>query len=81
MARTPDFAKARQMIYAAHGEDPTKHTLPDGSQIPYETHYATQMESYLSKRCPDASEVLRLAVCGQHFRRWEVPRDSYPKTK
>nr|OQO19462.1 hypothetical protein B0A51_14404 [Rachicladosporium sp. CCFEE 5018] len=81
MARTPDFAKARQMIYAAHDDDPTKHTLPDGSQIPYETHYSTQMESYLSKRCPDASEVLRLAVCGQHFRRWEVPRDSYPKTK
>jgi hypothetical protein len=80
MASTPNFAEARRLIYAAHDEDPTKLSL-DGTEIPYETHYATKMEKYLNKRAPNSSDVLKLAVCGQHFRRWEVPRDSYPKTK
>lgn len=76
-----NFAEARSKIYAAHDEDPTKHTTSDGSEIPYETHYSRKMESYLAKRKPDASDVLKLAICGQHFRRWEVKRDSYPMTK
>lgn len=75
------FARAHAKICQAHDEDPNKHTTSDGKEIPYETHYAEQMELYLSKRAPDASDVLKLAVCGQHFRRWEVPRDSFPKTK
>lgn len=74
------FTKVRNSIYAAHDEDPTKITI-DGNEVPYETHYAHKMESYLSKRAPDASDVLRLAICAQHFRRWEVPRSSYPMTK
>ena len=75
------FTKARTLIYAAHDEDPNPHTISAGATKPYETHYAEQMELYLSQREPDASEVLKLAVCGQHFSRWEVPRDSFPMTK
>ncbi|EMC92034.1 hypothetical protein BAUCODRAFT_78464 [Baudoinia panamericana UAMH 10762] len=78
---SPDYEKARLKIYKAHDEDPNKHTTSDGKEVPYETHYAEQMESYLAKRAPDASDVLKLAVCGQHFRRWEVPRDKYPMTR
>lgn len=74
------FEKARSDIYKAHDEDPNKVTI-NGQELPYETHYAQKMESYLSKRAPDASDVLKLAVCAQHFRRWEVPRSSYPMTK
>ena len=74
------FEKARSAIFAAHSEDPNKITIDD-QELPYETHYAQKMESYLSKRAPDASEILNLAVCAQHFRRWEVPRSSYPMTK
>ncbi|KAK3699785.1 hypothetical protein LTR37_016294 [Vermiconidia calcicola] len=62
------FEKARAEIYIGHDEDPTKVTI-DGKEVPYERHYAEKMESYLSKREPDASEVLRLAV------------SSYPMTK
>lgn len=77
----PDrYTKARADIFSAHNEDPNKITL-NGQEIPYETHYAEKMEAYLSKRSPSASEVLRLAVCAQHFRRWEVPRSDYPMTK
>ncbi|KAK5134505.1 hypothetical protein LTR08_006422 [Meristemomyces frigidus] len=75
------FNCARTRIYAAHDEDPTPHTTAAGATKPYETHYAEQMERYLAQRAPDASEVLRLAVCGQHFRRWEVRRDSFAMTR
>lgn len=75
-----NFTKARTSIFAAHNEDPNKITVT-GKEMPYETHYAEKMESYLARRSPDASEVLRLAVCAQHFRRWEVPRSDYPMNK
>ena len=74
------FRKARSDIYAAHDEDPNKITI-NGQELPYETHYAQKMESYLAKRAPDASDILKLAVCAQHFKRFEVPRSSYPLTK
>ncbi|EME85407.1 uncharacterized protein MYCFIDRAFT_210225 [Pseudocercospora fijiensis CIRAD86] len=75
------FEKARGLIYAAHNEDPNKHTKQDGSELPYETHYSQKMEGFLHKRAPSASEVLKLAICGQHFRRWEVRRDSFTEGK
>jgi hypothetical protein len=81
MPGSPNYAEARRLIYAAHDEDPNKHTTSDGQEVPYETHYSAKMEKFLNKRAPDASDVLKLAICGQHFRRWEVPRDSYPRTK
>lgn len=70
------FEKALAAIDAAHAEDPR--STPEG---PYELVYARKCTAYLTKLDPDASEVLRLAVRAQHFRRWEVPRDSYPMTK
>lgn len=76
-----NYEQARKLIYAAHDEDPNKHTTSDGTQIPYETHYSQKMEKYLQKRAPNASDVLKLAICGQHFRRWESPRSDYPMTK
>lgn len=80
MAASNNFAAARTLIYEAHHEDPNKITVA-GAEMPYETHYAEKMEAYLAKRSPDASEILRLAVCAQHFRRWEVPRSDYPMNK
>jgi hypothetical protein len=77
----PNFTAARAQIYAAHDQDPTKHTLSTGETLPYETHYSHKMESYLLQRSPHASDVLKLAICGQHFRRWEVPREQFPLTK
>jgi hypothetical protein len=79
MMATP-YEKAVALIDAAHAEDPNKTTV-DGKEIPYELHYAEQMSHYLHLRAPDASDTLRLAIRSQHFRRWEVPRSSYPMTK
>ncbi|KAF2866445.1 glutamyl-tRNA synthetase [Massariosphaeria phaeospora] len=74
------YEAALAAIDAEHAKDPKKITV-DGADVPYELHYAQKCTSYLSKHTPDASEALRLAVRAQHFRRWEVPRDSYPMTR
>lgn len=76
----PNFTKASQLIDEAHAQDPKKIEI-NGQEVPYELHYAQQMTSYLEKRSPNASDAVKLAVRAQHFRRWEVPRDSYPMTK
>lgn len=68
-------------IDAAHSEDPTKITLASDETIPYELHYARKMTSYLNQRASSASETLQLAIRAQHFRRWEIPRSSYPMTR
>jgi hypothetical protein len=74
------FEKALLAIDAAHSEDPNKVTI-NNTEMPYELHYAQKCTSYLEKRAPDAPDHLRLAIRAQHFRRWEVPRSSYPMTR
>ncbi|OJD16923.1 hypothetical protein AJ78_02960 [Emergomyces pasteurianus Ep9510] len=74
------FDEALVRIDDAHREDPNIVSL-DGSQVPYELHYANKMTKYLELRDSSASEILRLAVRAQHLRRWEIPRSSYPMTR
>lgn len=74
------YEKAVAAIDAAHALDPNKITIND-KELPYELHYAQKCTAYLDKRSPSASETLRLAIRAQHFRRWEVPRNSYPMTR
>ncbi|KIW01835.1 uncharacterized protein PV09_06686 [Verruconis gallopava] len=74
------FDNTIELIDKAHSEDPNKITV-DGKEVPYELHYAQKMTHYLTLRSSSASETLRLAIRSQHFRRWEVPRNSYPMTK
>ena len=77
---TASFERSFAAIDVAHAEDPNKTTV-NGRDVPYELHYAQKMTSYLHQRSPDASETLSLAIRAQHFRRWEVPRSSYPMTR
>ncbi|KAE9969750.1 hypothetical protein EG328_006681 [Venturia inaequalis] len=77
---TTPYEKALASIDAAHTLDPKKIEV-NGKEIPYELHYAQKMSHYLSLRAPTASDPLKLAIRSQHFRRWEVPRDSYPMTR
>lgn len=77
----PDVTAALSAIDAAHALDPTTHTNPDGSTVPYELHYARKCSHYLALHTPDASPFLTVAVRAQHFRRWEVPRDTFPRTR
>ncbi|TVY84358.1 hypothetical protein LSUE1_G000891 [Lachnellula suecica] len=75
-----NYEAAISLIDEAHSQDPNI-TIVDGVEVPYELHYARKMTHYLSLRAPDASPVLKVAVRAQHFRRWEIPRNSYPMTK
>jgi hypothetical protein len=51
-----------------------------GVEHPKELVYARRMSMMLERFAPDAPEAVRLAVRCQHIRRWEVPRDQYPRT-
>ena len=74
------YEAAFKRIDAGHADDPNKVEV-NGCVQPYELHYSQKMNKYLEKRDPCAPETLRLAIHAQHFRRWEVPRNSYPMTK
>lgn len=69
-----------KLIDEAHAQDPNK-IVVDGKEQPYELHYSQKMSKYLEKRHPSAPDTLRIAIRAQHFRRWEVPRNSYAMTK
>ncbi|CZT46381.1 related to CYB2-L-lactate dehydrogenase (cytochrome b2) [Rhynchosporium secalis] len=75
-----NYEAAISLIDEAHAQDPNITTV-DGKEVPYELHYAQQMSRYLNLRAPDASPILKVAIRAQHFRRWEITRDSYPMTK
>jgi tRNAThr (cytosine32-N3)-methyltransferase len=71
------FARARELIDAAHSADPTR--LPDGR--PAELAYADHMEAWIERLCPAPAPLLRLAARCQHLERWTVPRATYPEGK
>lgn len=64
-------------LSALHREDPQQRVWKEKS-LPYETLYAERMLYWTLQLCPQASEVLQLAVCAQHLQRWKLPRNSYP---
>ncbi|KAI8951319.1 hypothetical protein F4801DRAFT_545147 [Xylaria longipes] len=86
MTTLPDlpanFTAALKLVDDAHAKDPKTAPSADGdSAVPNELHYACKMTRWLAVRCPDASPTLQLACRAQHFRRWEIPRDSFPMTR
>jgi hypothetical protein len=62
----------------ANAEDPNMETV-GGAPVPKELVYGQRMSARLDAFAPDAPESVKLAARAQHIRRWEVPRDSYPK--
>ncbi|KAF1817428.1 hypothetical protein P152DRAFT_463582 [Eremomyces bilateralis CBS 781.70] len=77
------FQTALELIDGAHSLDPRK-VDHEGDEVAYELVYSRKMTHFLSQLRPsldDVPETLRLAIRAQHFRRWEVPRSSYPMTR
>lgn len=64
----------------ANAEDPNR-IEAEGLEWPKELLYARQMTRWLERFAPDASEALQLAARCQHIRRWDIPRDSYPRDR
>jgi len=71
------FAAALAAIDSLHRQDPRRETV-GGAELPAELMYAQRLTAWLEKLAPDADEIVRLAVRGQHLRRWQLPRDAYP---
>lgn len=78
--QSKQFKAAIAAIDAANAEDP-RATVVGGETHPFESVYADRMTESLEQLYPDASELLRIAARGQHIRRWEIPRDAYPKNR
>ncbi|MGE5793878.1 MAG: DUF4202 domain-containing protein [Bacteroidota bacterium] len=74
------FRAAIERFDAANAADPNREPDPAGVEQPRELLYARRMSEMLERFAPEASEAVRLAVRCQHIRRWEIPRDAYPRT-
>lgn len=74
------FRAAIDAFDAANAADPHRERDAGGVERPRELLYAWRMSEMLERFAPAASEVVRLAVRCQHIRRWEIPRDTYPRT-
>jgi hypothetical protein len=61
----------------ANAHDPKTVDI-DGSSVPAELLYGRRMSAALATMTPDAPELLRIAVRGQHIERWTSPRTGYP---
>ncbi len=61
----------------ANARDP-KVLQIDGRAVPAELLYGQRMSDALARLAPNASELLRIAVRGQHIERWTSPRTGYP---
>ena len=68
------YARARELIDAAHAADPQK---TDGGRAA-ELDYADRMERWTERLVAAPSPLLRLAARCQHLERWSVPRASFP---
>jgi Domain of unknown function (DUF4202) len=67
---------ALSAIDAANARDPNAE-----AGEPAELVYGRRMSETLAVFAPDASEVLQIAVRGQHLERWLSPRRAYPEGK
>ncbi|KAG5999383.1 hypothetical protein E4U43_002095 [Claviceps pusilla] len=79
---SPAYEQALRLIDEAHAEDPNKVDEPgEFKNEAYELHYARKMTKWLAIRCPNASPTLQVACRAQHFRRWQLPRSTFPMTR
>jgi hypothetical protein len=80
MEASPKLQSAFEKIDAANSAGPVKE-LHAGEQVAKELVYGLRMTAWLERLYPDASEPLQLAARAQHIRRWEIPRDDFPRDR
>jgi ketosteroid isomerase-like protein len=77
MAPTARLLAATDAIDRANAADPTAVTVRERTG-PKEILHADLVTEWVLRLKPDAGDALLLAARGHHFRRWTVPRSSYP---
>ena len=76
--RSQRFARVIADIDAANIGDP-RTIIVDGAPRPYEQIYSERMTRRLEAMYPDASELLCIAARGQHIRRFDIARATFPQ--
>jgi len=76
--RSQRFARVIADIDAANVGDP-RTIIVDGVPRPYEQVYSERMTRRLEAMYPDASELLCIAARGQHIRRFDIARATFPQ--
>ncbi|MHA1114351.1 MAG: DUF4202 domain-containing protein [Alphaproteobacteria bacterium] len=72
------FTEVLKLIDAANTADPEA-TMDGVASHPAALLYGWRMSAELVAFCPEASELLRIAVRGQHIERWKLARGTYPQ--
>ena len=74
------LARAFAAIDAANAADPNT-ISHGGEEQPKELCHSRLAAEWLDRLAPEATEAQQLAARAHHLRRWEIPRDSYPKDR
>lgn len=74
------FANAILRFDSENSRDPNL-VLVDGQPSPKELAHATWLTDWVHRLNPGPSEELLLAARAQHLRRWEIPRETHPRTR
>lgn len=77
MARLPDVVAA---IDGANREDPSSLDF-EGASHPQALIEGARAQFWVEQLRADAGDPLRLAARAHHIRRWEHPREAYPRTR
>ena len=74
------LAAAIEAIDAANSQDPNM-MVHQGNELPKELCHSRLATEWLLRLDPEASDVQQLAARAHHIKRWEIPRDTYPKNR
>jgi hypothetical protein len=78
---TVRFNQAIAKIDAANAQDPHRLEV-NGQKRPLEIVHAERRTAWIRRLVGDeASAALLLAARAQHIRRWEIPRETYPRDR
>ena len=69
--------KVIEKIDALNKQDPNQESV-HGFFYPKEFLYSQRLTDWVLRLEPNASEELKIAARGQHVKRWEIKRDTYP---
>jgi len=77
---TAQLEQVIALIDKANNQDPNI-VLVDTVEWPKERLYSQRMSEMLSRFKPNASDLMQIAVRGQHIQRWQSLRSDYPEGK
>lgn len=70
--------KTLELIDAANSEDPNLVKDENGREWPKELLYSVRMTDMLNRFRPDADDVAKISMRGQHILRWTSARNNFP---